>query len=62
MHKQEKPINWNILDRLIDQGYNCKQLAEYFDLSVGLFGLKAKKKLGIYCSQYIAKRKNEFYG
>jgi hypothetical protein len=54
-----KTIDYKKFDELIDQGYNCKMLAEYFNISVGEFGKKVKKEIGIYPSIYIHQRREK---
>ena len=54
---KKKPIDWEQLDGLVDQGMNCKQIAAHYNFTDRKFCVKAKKHLGIYLSQYIHNKK-----
>ena len=53
-------VDWSKLDDLILQGFNGRQIGEYYGYtSSTYFCLIARKHLGEYLSLYIKRKKNE---
>ena len=58
--KIKKSDSWDIkhINYLIDNGFNCKNMAKVFGCSSYGFGRMFKEKYGIYPSVYMAERKH----
>ena len=59
MISETRSLNITTFKQLVDQGYNCKEIAHKMGWHSHTFGLKMKKILGIYPSVYIARSKND---
>lgn len=58
-HRPEKPIDWNLVDQLLQYGSPATEVASHFDMHADTLCLRVEKKFGMTFTAFSAERRQK---